>query len=303
MKRLPIKIMILAALCNILFGSAIPAIKLGYDLFGMEGDIFSSILYAGIRFFSAGVAVFIFTSLYEKKLPSFKKQNALDVVLLGVVYIFLQYLFFYIGVSNVPGTVSTLLTSSSVFISIILAHFIYKDDKITLAKAIGSVIGFAGVFMVCVSGLSGKGFTFTGEGFVFVSSFMFVLGSVINKKVTKSISSFVSTAYNLLIGGILLIIVGFSGYNGGIEVTFSGCLALMYLIFVSSFATTLWCTLVKNYPIGDLSIFNFLIPVSGAIFSGVLLKENIFNLKYILSLLLVCTGIIAVNFKVKTKSR
>ena len=303
MKRLPIKIMILAALCNILFGSAIPAIKLGYDLFGMEGDIFSSILYAGIRFFSAGVAVFIFTSLYEKKLPSFKKQNALDVVLLGVVYIFLQYLFFYIGVSNVPGTVSTLLTSSSVFISIILAHFIYKDDKITLAKAIGSVIGFAGVFMVCVSGLSGKGFTFTGEGFVFVSSFMFVLGSVINKKVTKSISSFVSTAYNLLIGGLLLIIVGFSGYNGGIEVTFSGCLALMYLIFVSSFATTLWCTLVKNYPIGDLSIFNFLIPVSGAIFSGILLKENIFNLKYILSLLLVCTGIIAVNFKVKTKSR
>lgn len=303
MKRLPIKIMILAALCNILFGSAIPAIKLGYDLFGMEGDIFSSILYAGIRFFSAGVAVFIFTSLYEKKLPSFKKQNALDVVLLGVVYIFLQYLFFYIGVSNVPGTVSTLLTSSSVFISIILAHFIYKDDKITLAKAIGSIIGFAGVFMVCVSGLSGKGFTFTGEGFVFVSSFMFVLGSVINKKVTKSISSFVSTAYNLLIGGLLLIIVGFSGYNGGIEVTFSGCLALMYLIFVSSFATTLWCTLVKNYPIGDLSIFNFLIPVSGAIFSGILLKENIFNLKYILSLLLVCTGIIAVNFKVKTKSR
>jgi len=303
MKRLPIKIMILAALCNILFGSAIPAIKLGYDLFGMEGDIFSSILYAGIRFFSAGVAVFIFTSLYEKKLPSFKKQNALDVVLLGVVYIFLQYLFFYIGVSNVPGTVSTLLTSSSVFISIILAHFIYKNDKITLAKAIGSVIGFAGVFMVCVSGLSGKEFTFTGEGFVFVSSFMFVLGSVINKKVTKSISSFVSTAYNLLIGGLLLIIVGFSGYNGGIEVTFSGCLALMYLIFVSSFATTLWCTLVKNYPIGDLSIFNFLIPVSGAIFSGILLKENIFNLKYILSLLLVCTGIIAVNFKVKTKSR
>ncbi len=303
MKRLPIKIMILAALCNILFGSAIPAIKLGYDLFGMEGDIFSSILYAGIRFFSAGVAVFIFTSLYEKKLPSFKKQNALDVVLLGVVYIFLQYLFFYIGVSNVPGTVSTLLTSSSVFISIVLAHFIYKDDKITLTKGIGSIIGFAGVFMVCVSGLSAKGFTFTGEGFVFVSSFMFVLGSVINKKVTKSISSFVSTAYNLLIGGLLLIIVGFSGYNGGIEVTFSGCLALMYLIFVSSFATTLWCTLVKNYPIGDLSIFNFLIPVSGAIFSGILLKENIFNLKYILSLLLVCTGIIAVNFKVKTKSR
>lgn len=301
MKKLPVSAMLLAALCNILFGSAIPAIKLGYELFNMDGDIFSSILYAGIRFFSAGVVVFIFTSFSQKKLPSFKKQNATDVVLLGLVYIFLQYLFFYIGVSNVPGTVSTLLTSSSVFISIILAHFAYKDDKITVKKAMGSIIGFTGVFIVCISGLSGKGFTISGEGFVFVSSFMFVFGSMIHKKVSKDISSFVATAYNFLIGGFLLILVGLFGYEGGIEVTFFGCIALMYLIFVSSFATTLWSTLLKKYNIGDLSIFNFLIPVSGAIFSGLLLGENIFNLKYIISLLLVCAGIIAVNFKVKTR--
>lgn len=301
MNRLPVSAMLLAVLCNILFGSAIPAIKLGYDLFNMDGDIFSSILYAGIRFFSSGVVVFVFTSVFEKKVPSFKKQSAVYVVLLGVVYIFLQYLFFYIGVSNVPGTVSTLLTSASVFISIILAHFIYKDDKITFKKAIGSIIGFAGVFIVCFSGLNSKGFTISGEGFVFVSSFMFVLGSVINKKVTKDISSFVATSYNFLIGGFLLIITGLFGYKGGIEVTTWGCVALMYLIFVSSFATTLWCTLVMKYPIGDLSIFNFLIPVSGAIFSGVLLKENIFDVKYIVSMLLVCTGIVAVNYKVKTK--
>ncbi len=298
MKRLPISAILLAALCNILFGSAIPAIKLGYDLFSMDGDIFSSILYAGIRFFSSGMLVFIFTFIYEKKLPSFKKQNAPDVVLLGIVYIFLQYLFFYIGVSDVPGTVSTLLTSSSVFISILLAHFVYKDDKITLRKTMGSIIGFFGVFTVCVSGLSAKGFTVSGEGFLLVSSFMFVIGSMIHKKVSKDISSFVATSYNFLIGGFLLLIVGMFGYKGDIEVTLWGCIALIYLIFVSSFATTLWSTLLKKYNIGDLSIFNFLIPVSGAIFSGILLKENILDIKYIVSLILVCTGIVAVNIRV-----
>lgn len=298
MKRLPISAILLAALCNILFGSAIPAIKLGYDLFSMDGDIFSSVLYAGIRFFSSGMLVFIFTFIYEKKIPSFKKQNAPDVVLLGIVYIFLQYLFFYIGVSDVPGTVSTLLTSSSVFISILLAHFVYKDDKITLRKTMGSIIGFFGVFTVCVSGLSAKGFTVSGEGFLLVSSFMFVIGSIIHKKVSKDISSFVATSYNFLIGGFLLIIVGLTGYKGGIEVTFWGCIALIYLIFVSSFATTLWSTLLKKYNIGDLSIFNFLIPVSGAIFSGILLKENILDIKYIVSLILVCVGIVAVNIRV-----
>ena len=77
MKKLPISAMLLAALCNIMFGSAIPAIKLGYTLFNMGSDMFSSILYAGIRFFTAGIVVFIFTSFYVKKIPSFKKKNAL----------------------------------------------------------------------------------------------------------------------------------------------------------------------------------------------------------------------------------
>ncbi len=302
MNKLPIKAIIAAIFCNVLFGSAIPAIKLGYGFFNMDGDMFSSILYAGTRFFSAGIVVFIFTLFYEKKLPAFKKTKAPGVILLGVVYIFLQYLFFYIGVAKVPGTISTILTASSVFFAIIFAHFVYKNDKITLPKALGSLVGFAGVFIVCVSGIEGKGFTFSGEGFVLASSFMFVVGSMINKKVTKDISSFVATAYNFLIGGFLLIIVGLFGYSGGIDVTFDGCMVLMYLIFVSSVATTLWSTLLKYYPIGSLSIFNFLIPVSGAILSGVLLKENIFNLKYMASLLLVCGGIFAVNFKIKAKN-
>ena len=299
MKKLPISAMLLAAFCNILFGSAVPAIKVGYQMFNIGADIYSNILFAGVRFFSAGIVVFIFTSIYEKKIPTFKKQNALGMISLGVVYIFLQYLFFYIGVSSVPGTVSTLLTSSSVFISIVLAHFIYKDDKITLAKLIGSIIGFAGVFMVCLSGLSNKGFTFVGEGFVIVSAFMFVFGSMINKNVTKDVSGFVATSYNFLIGGFLLIIVGLLGYKGGMEVNLSGILVLLYLIFVSSVGTTTWCTLLKYYPIGDLSIFNFLIPVSGAILSGILLKENIFNAQYMISLVLVCLGIVVVNIRFK----
>ena len=44
--------------------------------------------------------------------------------------------------------------------------------------------------------------------------------------------------------------------------------------------------------------FNFLIPVSGAVLSAIFLGENIFEWKYALALVLVCSGIWWVN-KVK----
>ena len=48
MNRLPIRAVIAAIFCNVLFGSAFPMIKLGYDYFNISGDVFSKILYAGI---------------------------------------------------------------------------------------------------------------------------------------------------------------------------------------------------------------------------------------------------------------
>ena len=51
MDKLPIKAVLAAIFCGVLFGSAFPAIKLGYAYFSITNDVFSKILYAGIRFF------------------------------------------------------------------------------------------------------------------------------------------------------------------------------------------------------------------------------------------------------------
>ena len=59
MNKLPPKAVLAAIFCNILFGSAFPMIKLGYEFFSISEDVFSKILYAGIRFFIAGIIVFI----------------------------------------------------------------------------------------------------------------------------------------------------------------------------------------------------------------------------------------------------
>lgn len=297
-EKLPWRAIFLAVLCNVLFGSAFPAIKLGYEFFSVSNSVFSKLLYAGIRFFLSGVVVYLLCLFLERKFVLPKKENVGSVVLLGLTYTFLQYLFFYIGLSNTTGSIGSVVGSSSVFISIVAAHFIYQNDKLTLKRVLGCALGFLGVLLACLE--SGLSFSLQGEGFIFISAAVFVFGSVINKNATKKDSFFTVTAFNLLIGGLALILVGLLGYNGEMTFTWKGAAVLAYLVFVSSVAFTLWSALLKKYPIGKLSVYAFVMPVSGSVLSALILQENIFKIEYLLALLLVSLGIVIVN---KTKNK
>ena len=302
MKKLPVSAVLMAIFCNILFGSAIPMIKLGYEQFNISSNIFSPILFAGIRFFISGIFVFLIDWIMHKKVPTVQKGNKLTVLFVALTYTFLQYVCSYIGISNTAGASASVINSTSVFIAAILAHFIYKDDKLTVKKLVGCLIGFAGVVLACLTGGGiGSGFTFMGEGFVLLTAFFFVLGSIINKKAAQKNTSFTITAYNLLIGGALLIVVGLIGYNGEMTVTPLGILVLLYLIFVSSVGFTIWSMLLRKHPIGSISVFNFILPVAGTIFSAIFLGENIFTWQYGVAALAVCVGIIIVNTSAKKK--
>ena len=299
MKNLPLKAIISAIFCNILFSSAFPMIKLGYEYLNISDDVFSKILYAGIRFFISGIAVLAIASVKEKKIAVAKKSNCLNLVLLGITYTFFQYIFFYVGLSNTTGASGSVVNSASVFIAIVLAHFIYPDDKLSIKKIVGCIIGFGGVVLACFANGGAQKASFCGEGFILIAGTFFVIGSTINKKASQIDNSFTITAYNLLIGGFLLTVTGIIGYNEEIKITLMGILVLLYLVLVSSLGFTLWSMLLKSYPIGKLSVYNFVIPVSGTILSGLFLKENILTWQYILALILVSFGIFTVNYTAK----
>lgn len=296
--HLPIKAVFLAAFCNIVFGFAAPFIKLAYKYFDIgSGNAFDTILFAGVRFFFAGILVFIFTWITHKKFPTFKRENTFNILSLAVVYTFLQYLFFFIGVSNCTGASVSVMNPSSVFIAVIFAHFAYKDDRLNMQKAIGAVIGFGGVLSAALAGNSMGGFSFFGEGFVIITALCFVVGSMINKKASKVDDSLITASYNLLIGSVMLIGVGLIGGGRFNSINIKGILTLTLLIVSAALGFALWSYLTRNYPLGKISIFNFLNPVVGVILSALVLGENVLRWQYLLALILVSAGIIIVNYK------
>lgn len=145
----PLVVMMLASLCCLLWGSAIPFINLGYRYFEIGGsDTATQILFGGCRFFMAGMLTILFESIAQKKIALPKKTSWGNVVKLSLAQTIIQYVFFYIGVAHTVSAKSAIIQGLQAFISILIACFIFRSEKMNALKWIGGLIGVAGVVVV-----------------------------------------------------------------------------------------------------------------------------------------------------------
>ena len=295
------KVMILAVLATFLWGSAYPCIKIGYELFEIAADdLGSKFLFAGIRFVMAGLMVLAFTALKQPKDCIPKKNMAGRLVLLGILQTTIQYIFFYIGLANTTGAKSAIINSLTAFFPIVLAPLFFRDDRLTVKKGLGCLIGLAGIVIINLDGSGLGGFKLTGEGFAVFAAMAQSLASIYSKKLARYMNVMTITGYQLFIGGILLAAAGVLT-GGTLTAVWQGVLLLLYMAALSAVAFTVWTFLLSHNPVSSVSIYNLLIPVFGTVLSGIFLQENIMTWTHLISIVLVCMGIVLVNRKQKAE--
>ena len=284
-----------ALICCALWGSAFPCVKIGYDLFCIE-TVGSQILFAGYRFFLAGIFTWILGCIVEKRIITMKKSSVPYVLGQGLLQTTLQYFFFYIGLANTTGAKGSVINASNAFVSILVAPLLIKSEKMTWKKAVGCMLGFAGVIIINIApGAWGSGFRLTGEGFVFICAVMYGTSSVTLKLISHRESPMTLTAYQLLFGGGILAVIGFVAGGKVSGFTVQSTLLLVYLALLTTVSFCIWTTLLKYNPVGKVTVFAFSIPVFGVALSAILLGEQIGSIKTLAALLLVSIGIIIVN--------
>ncbi len=289
---------LIAIFCCALWGSATPFIKIGYQLILPQKNVPSTILFAGIRFMFAGIITVLIYSIGRRKFLYPKKENFGKVLHVSAFQTILQYIFFYVGLSNTSGVKGTILSGTSAFFALIIASVIFKQEKLTFRKIFGCILGFAGIILINLDGLE---FTmnFTGDCFVLFSAVALAFSSVLMKKYSKDEDPVVISGYQFIIGGIVMIIVGLL-FGGVIKIESGKAMAVLtYLSFLSAVAYALWGMLLKHNNVSKVTIYNFMTPVSGVILSNLLLTEQsgVSALNILLTLVLVCSGIILLNYK------
>lgn len=286
-------VVLLASLSCLLWGSAYPAIKTGYAMFAIASDdIPAKMLFAGYRFFFAGLVLLVTALLTRRDIFVLDRTRLRQVSVLGLTQTSIQYVFFYIGLAYTTGVKGSIMNATGTFFSVLLAHFIYHNDRLSLNKVLGCLVGFAGVMVVNFDpALLDFHFTLIGEGFVVIAAFILSAASIYGKKISQTMDSIVLTGYQLAIGGAVLLAAGYLAGGMLSGFTLASTALLTYTVLLSSVAFGLWTILLKYNRVGMVSVFNFLIPVFGAVLSAIFLGESIFEWKNLIALGLVCSGI------------
>lgn len=304
----------IAVICCVLWGSAFPCIKIGYRMFEIgAGDIGSQILFAGIRFTLAGLFTIAF---YGFMLQAKKAQGAGEtgadircilpeksswqrIFKLSLMATSVQYFFFYVGLAHTSGVKGSIITGANTLFAILIAAVIFRQERLTVRKMAGCIVGLAGVV---VANMGGQGiemtFSFVGEGFMLISVISGAMASVLIRKYSDKEQPVLLSGYQSLLGGGTLIVIGIVMHGHLQKITPASLGILIYLALLSAVAYGLWSILLKYNPVSRVTIYAFMTPVMGVLLSALLLGEGAqaFRLRNMTALVLVCAGICLVNF-------
>ena len=292
-------VIVIALFCAVLWGSAFPVLKVSYVELGIAPDDRSAIIVlAGIRFFLASLLIFLLLVVGIRQSPKVKSKMLPELFLLGILQISLQYFFFYNGLAHTTGMKGAILSSASIFFVVVLAHFVYADDRLDWRKIIGLTAGFAGIILINSGKHLSLDFSWQGEGFMILSGVVSALGIILAKRISQEVHPFVITAWQMLLGSLLLIAVGLPGLKPNAMVfTNKAWVLLFYSAFLSATAFSLWYAILKYNKAGEISVYKFMAPISGAMLSALFIPGEQLTLNMFMALGLVALGVIIVNYQ------
>ena len=295
----------IAIFCSILWGSAFPVLKVSYEELQMvPEDTIAKVVFAGMRFLLAGVILLVGMLFFNRKALVVSRNRIPVLILFGITQTALQYYFFYNGLAKTTGMQGAILASSGTFFTVMFAHYFYVNDKMNWQKTIGLLAGFAGIVVVNWGQGLQISFQMTGEGYMILAALTGAVGTIMAKEMAVGIHPFTLTGWQLTIGSVLLLAIGLPQLEeNAMSFTPLGWWLFIYSALLSAVAFALWYSILKYNKAGEISIYRFVTPVSGAILSAMFIPGEKLTLLVVAALMFVSIGFIAINYKPKLSQK
>lgn len=273
----------LVILTTFLMGSSFAVGKIGLTYM-------SPFLLVGIRFTLAGILFAIV--VYAKKYPHPQSLKVWgQIALIGLFQTTGVMGLIFLSLQTITAGESSILTFMNPLLVVILARWLLKS-RYMLRQWLGVLFGFIGVMITL--GLQFK----LGIGIVyaFLGAVSWSLATILIKKWGSHINVWVMTAYQMLAGGLVLLLAGVTLETPRLELTMTAVVLELWLVIMASIVQfAVWFYLLQHGDPGKTSAFLFLAPFFGVLSGWALLAEPI-TLHVVFGGILIFLGIFLVNW-------
>jgi drug/metabolite transporter (DMT)-like permease len=268
--RLNLPLLVWLLLC-LIWGSTWMFIKLGLrDL--------PPFTFAGVRFIIASLFVALVVAWRRKPLPRGRSQWQL-IVVTGLLSFTVNYGLVFWGEQRTSSGLAAILQTMITVFGLVIAHYYLPEERITMTKLCGVLMGIAGVVLIFSNQLTHEGSAaLWGSVGIVIGAFAAAYANVLVKRSGGQIDLATLVLGQMICGLIPLLIIGTTTEGNPFKLRWTplALVSLLYLALVgTAIAFLLYYWLVRHIKVTNTMLIPLVTPFIAVVLGMLVLDESL----------------------------
>jgi drug/metabolite transporter (DMT)-like permease len=199
------------------------------------------------------------------------------LLLLGLTNLAIPFVLISWGERSIDSAIASILDATVPLFTILMAHFLLHDDKITTPKLLGMLAGFAGIIVLMSKDIGASPSSLWGQAAVIVASMFYAVSAVYARKVTEETPAIMRSA-GPLVSATAAMWLGTFLFESPVKIPQTGItwVALLFLgVLGSGLAFVLLYYLINEIGPTRATMVTYLFPLGGVILGVTILHESL----------------------------
>jgi len=265
---------------------------------GVAVEVLPPLTIVALRVSLAALALLAVVHFTGLRMPT-NPKIWIAFILMGILNNVIPFTLIVWGQTHIASGLASILNATTPLFTIVAAHFLTKDEKMTTRKLTGVIIGFAGVvIMLGHEALAGLGDSVFAKLAVLGAAISYSLAGIFGRRFAQSGIKPVVTATGQVTASSILLIPLAVFYDKPLTLPMPGFdiwFAIIGLALISTaFAYILYFRILSTAGATNLLLVTLLIPVSAILLGTAVLGEQL-ELKHMLGMGLISIGLLSID--------
>ena len=232
-------------------------------------------------------------------LPRTRKEWT-PLLLIGVTNIAIPFFLISWGELHIDSAVASILDATVPLFTILIAHFLLQDDRITLPKMLGLMIGFGGIIVLMSKDIGSSSSSLLGQAAVILASVFYAISAIYIRKMTIDTPGILRSAGPLVSASVIMWLGAFL-FEGPIHIPQLGItwIALLFMgVLGSGLAFVMAFYLIHEIGPTRTTMVTYLFPLGGIILGVIFLQEQL-TWQVIAGAALIISSLVVANWEPK----
>ena len=251
-----------------------------------------------IRVTVAALALWGFVRVTGRKIPTSPKVWG-ALLILGVLNNAIPFSLIVQGQTQITSGLASILNATTPLFTILVAGFFLTDERFSVLRVLGVVVGFSGVIlMVGPEALGGLGADFWAQLCALGAALSYGFASVFGRRFRElKVDPVMVATGQVTMSSLVLwpMALWIDGPQDILSLSFSAAASMFGLaVLCTSFAYILYFRILERAGATNISLVTFLVPISAIILGVLVLGESIF-IKEIIGMTLIGLGLAIID--------